>query len=382
MAKGYLQRKKEFEERYFSDFATKSFPRKARKYPLIGNKHRTDFERDSHRILHFPAFRRLRHKTQVFFAPKNDHLCTRMEHALHVASISKTICNILRLNADLANAIALAHDLGHPPFGHRGEYKLTDLCRKGGLPSFKHEAQSFRVVNRFIENNRRLNLTYEVMDGIVCHYGEGFEQELRPDRNKNLNEVNATAARKQCPATLEGCVVRIADRVAYLGRDMEDAIEVGIISRKDVPESVRNGLGRDNGEIIGTLIDDIARESEGVDAIKTSKQVVRCVKDLSDFNYKKIYKSNQLTSQFTYIDRMIEDLFNEFIEVTSKTERGRKNTKNYTEFPYQVFFDFIKSMKYTEDETEGQIVVDYIAHMTDNFALQSFQKIRLFSPPY
>jgi dGTPase len=250
------------------------------------------------------------------------------------------------------------------------------------LPDFKHEAQSFRVADRFIENKKRLNLTYEVMDGVVCHCGEEFEQVLCPDRNKDLSATNTTAARTQRPATLEGCVVRIADRIAYLGRDMEDALEVGIISEKDVPESVRKGLGKDNGEIIGTLIDDVVRESEGFDAIKTSDHVFQCVKELNDFNQREIYQSKQLSSQFPYIDRIIQDLFGKFMEVVSKTERGKKNTKTYSRILYQALFNFIKSMKYTEDETEGQIVVDYLASMTDNSAILSFREIFLFSPPY
>ena len=381
MAKSYLQLKKELEIN-FPDFATKSFPSKTRKKPLSPSKNRTDFERDGHRILHFPAFRRLRHKTQVFFAPKNDHLCTRMEHALHVASISTTICNLLNLNADLANAISLGHDLGHPPFGHHGEDVLKEICKEVGEPEFMHEAQSYRVADRFIENGKSLRLTYETLDGIVCHYGEQYEKELQPDKNKNIQAVNAEAARRQHPATLEGCVVRMADKIAYVGRDLEDAIEVGIISKKDVPTSIKKGLGSSNSEIIGTLIDDVVRESQEIDAIRMSKPVFERLQELTKFNRQNIYESIQIKSQFSIIDRMINDLFYKFMEVISKTERGKNGKKSYPELPYQVLFEFIHGMKYTENESDARIVTDYIAGMTDTFAHRSHNEIFGFSPRF
>jgi dGTPase len=158
-------------EAHFSSYAKRSTDCVGRKRPLELDSHRTEFERDCHRILHSLPFRRLRHKTQVFFAPKNDHICTRMEHALHVASIASTICNHLDLNTTLAEAIALAHDLGHPPFGHLGEKALNKIHKQYKLPCFVHEAQSLRIIDHFKDraHNYTLNLTYEVRDGVVCH---------------------------------------------------------------------------------------------------------------------------------------------------------------------------------------------------------------------
>ncbi|GAI91619.1 unnamed protein product, partial [marine sediment metagenome] len=197
----YLQKVKFLESR-FPKYAKRSTESLGRKYELVEDPFRTPFERDCHRVLHSLPFRRLKHKTQVFFSPRDDHICTRLEHSLHVASISPTICNRLDLNATLAEAIALAHDLGHPPFGHLGEeamIRITDQYNKKNktnkLPHFTHEGQSLRVIDCF-KNSRHepLNLTFEVRDGVVCHYGEINEKFLKPQYKKHIRSVDISAA--------------------------------------------------------------------------------------------------------------------------------------------------------------------------------------------
>lgn len=200
------------EKIYFVKAATLSAKTKGRIKPIAAsrkNPNRTDFQRDCHRILHSLPFRRLKHKTQVFFAPLDDHICTRMEHSLHVASVASTICLRLGLNSTLAEAIGMAHDLGHPPFGHAGEEALKLIHEKYKLPIFKHEAQSLRVIDLFKDklHPEALNLTYEVRDGVVSHSGEKPDKEVRPDIERDIKLVKPDDADHITPATLEGCVV-------------------------------------------------------------------------------------------------------------------------------------------------------------------------------
>jgi len=219
-----------------------------REYPQEPDEFRSEFQRDYTRIIHSRAFRRLRQKTQVFISPRNDHLCTRLEHSLHVASVATTIARALRLNEDLVQAIAVGHDLGHAPFGHAGERVLDVLAKKKDL-SFAHELHGLRVVDKLdspYENHVGLNLTFAVRDGIVCHYGEGFEKELRPDQDKAPSCLTKTVRGQSRPTTLEGCVVRWADKIAYLGRDLEDAITLKLLDEVEVPDEVKTAMGTRN----------------------------------------------------------------------------------------------------------------------------------------
>ena len=368
-------------ENNLSQYAKQSNECKGRKKRLPLSDKRTEFERDTHRILHSLPFRRLKHKTQVFFAPKNDHICTRMEHALHVASISSTICINLDLNVDLAEAIALAHDIGHAPFGHIGETVLTKLSRENALPDFMHEAQSLRVIDRFREKGNTLNLTYEVRDGVVCHCGEKFDQSIKPNRKKNIKDVKPSDAKKQLPATLEGCVVRVADRIAYLGRDFEDAVEAEIVRQNDLPGKVSKNLGKNNSAIIGTLIDDIITNSRYNDSISLSNKVFAGMEAFRSFNEEKIYYSKPVQSQAPRIEGMLRDLFNTFYELVRETKRGKKIRNNYHGDFHGVFFEFLRDMQYSRKETDAQIVIDFLAGMTDNFAIRAFQDLFLISPP-
>ncbi|HDQ14725.1 MAG TPA: HD domain-containing protein, partial [Sediminispirochaeta sp.] len=204
-----------------------------RRYPRQGDE-RGDYFRDTTAIIHSYPFRRLKHKTQVFFSPKNDHICTRIEHVMHVASVAAAICRGLDLDADLAWAIGLGHDLGHTPFGHVGEEIMNDLKRDFG--GFIHELYSLRVVDHLVNYGRGMNLTYAVRDGIVNHCGEKFEQFIRPDFQEK--DLGAIEARDRYPSTWEGTVVRVSDKIAYLGRDLEDAQQLKIIEKADIPEEV------------------------------------------------------------------------------------------------------------------------------------------------
>jgi dGTPase len=303
-----------------------------------------------------------------------------MEHALHVASISSTICDHLGLNADLAEAIALAHDLGHPPFGHIGEQILQKLHRKYHLPPFKHEAQSLRVIDRFKTKGGTLNLTYEVRDGVVCHCGERFLQELCPDRKKDITKVGVNAARRQRPATLEACVVRFADVISYVGRDYEDAVQAKIIDTQ-LPFEITQVLGDTNSRIIGTAIRDIIQNSRRVDAIRMSQEVFLAMKALLRFDIDNIYNNPRIRGQYGRIEGMLSDLFGYFLEVTREIKHANEKKRDYSGSAVDIFHEFLVDMEYSDDEPDAQIVTDFIAGMTDTFAIRTYQELFLVSPP-
>ena len=222
---------------------------------------RAEYFRDQTKIIHSYPFRRLKHKAQVFYAPDNDHICTRMEHVLHVATIAATICRGLNhsgqdwaLDTELAYAIGLGHDLGHAPFGHEGEKELA--AKLGAPKAFMHELNSYRVVEHLANHGQGLNLTYAVKDGIICHNGEDFNQNgLKP--SPAANDLENIRERAYMPCTYEGCIVRLSDKIAYLGRDVEDAVTAGFITKKDLPKSTAKALGESNTDIISNLIADV-----------------------------------------------------------------------------------------------------------------------------
>lgn len=235
------------------------------------------YYRDQTAIIHSRPFRRLKHKTQVFFSPDDDHVCTRIEHVLHVASIAATICRGLnskeksnwKLNEDLAYSIGLGHDLGHTPFGHAGESELFRLL--GRENAFIHEINSYRVVEKLTNHGKGLNLTYAVKDGILCHNGEKFERSIKPDQKvKKLDEIKD---RKNLPSTYEGCIVRFSDKIAYLGRDVEDAIIAGFIAQEDIPNEIKSQIGTSNGEIIDYLVQDLIENSHEEDISFSEKSI-------------------------------------------------------------------------------------------------------------
>jgi len=376
-------------EAHFALYAKRSTDSLGRKIPLSDDPFRTPFERDSHRVLHSLPFRRLKHKTQVFFSPKDDHICTRIEHSLHVSSISSTLCKRLDLNPTLAEAIAIAHDLGHPPFGHLGENAMKRIQAKYSkqndsykLPPFKHEAQSLRVIDTFQNNlHEPLNLTYEVRDGVVCHWGEPNEQSLKPQYKKDLQSVDVTAARKQRPATIEGCVTRMADTISYLGRDFEDAYMADLISPESLSPDIRSTLAPDttkniNSQIIGTLINDLVDNSRGHDYLQFSNTVFDALKAMKDFNYQNIYLHPKLAGQENRIHLILSELFAYFLDILEDNSKYNKIIDGpQLDYPCAVFASFLQDMGYPSDTNKAQIVTDFIVGMTDNFALMCFQDL-------
>lgn len=339
----------------------------------VGEDVRSPYYRDTTAILHSSPFRRLKHKTQVFFAPSNDHICTRMEHVLHVASIATSICRAMGLNDELAWAIGIGHDLGHTPFGHIGERILSEIMEKKGYTAFQHEINSLRVVD-FLSH---LNLTYAVRDGIVSHCGEHFMRSIEPDFTvKDMSNITTKIGIR--PATWEGCVVRFSDQIAYLGRDFEDASRLGIIHPDDAPELCKKVLGRTNGEIINTLVEDVITNSEKEGLISFSEPVYEAIKLMKDFNYRHIYLSPMLEGYETYFRRLI-NLIYEYL--TDLFERNGFEGSLYMKEGNMLsagFYNYITEKKDAYLEHDGsmdRVVFDYIAGMSDNFCLDCGNEI-------
>ena len=366
---------------YINKYATRSTETKGRLMPEELDATRTPFERDGHRIMHSLPFRRLRHKTQVFFFPRNDHICTRLEHSLHVSSISQTIARCLNLNVELVDAIAKGHDLGHAPFGHHGEDVLDELCRKSGLcKKFQHEPHSLRVVQRLAtipgRDSAGLNLTFEVCDGIVSHYGEKQERRLEPDRSKSFSGLSETKRGKTLPPTLEACVVRFADRMAYLGRDFEDAIMANLVQREDLPPAIASVLGRNNGEMIRTMVSDIVEiyqaKEEEVDAVEVSDKVHKAMGALLQFNNERIYKHPRVDRYKKHVKGMLESIWHALLQ------HAKPDCPDADEQVYRDLDAFRIQMGYKSETKPQQIVLDFIAGMTDNYALRAYDQ--LFKP--
>ena len=338
---------------------------------------RSAYYRDTTAIIHSSPFRRLKHKTQVFFAPSNDHICTRIEHVLHVASIASAICQGLHLNTDLAWAIGMGHDLGHTPFGHVGERIINDLMEKRGLTHFEHELNSLRIVEFLALNGKGLNLTYAVRDGIVSHNGEYFLQTIIPEHKvKNFKEI--TTRKHLIPSTWEGVVVRFSDQIAYLGRDFEDACRLSVIDKKQLPPIVSKTLGDTNSKIIDTLVQDLITHSDSEKGLTFSNEIFRAVEEFKTFNYEKIYLSPMLKGYKDYFTRLISlivdylyDLFTRF-EFDSSLYAQEKNMLSVG------FSNYLADMKdeYQRfDGTYDRVIFDYIAGMSDNFALDCADEI-------
>jgi len=341
---------------------------------------RGDYFRDQAAILHSHDFRRLKRKTQVFFDPENAHICTRIEHVLHVSSIAATICRALGLDVDLASAIGMGHDIGHPPFGHPGEAVLHELLADIG--GFRHETHGLRVVDELADGGRGLNLTYAVRDGIVCHCGERWEQSIRP--GEQTRDLTTLCTRALYPSTWEGCVVRISDKIAYLGRDMEDAVTARIISASDVPRGATERLGSTNSEIINTLVLDVIATAEVTGEIGFSDQRHEGVLALKDFNYARIYNAPPLRAYGAHcretLRRVTEHLLQSF-------ERRGLDPREYAGSPLVVDRSFGRyvgrmapALERRGDPAPLRLIGDYVAGMTDDFALRAFEELVLPRP--
>lgn len=292
---------------------------------------RTDYQRDRDRILHSKAFRRLKHKTQVFISPEGDHYRTRLTHALEVAQIARTIARALRLNEDLTEAIALGHDLGHTPFGHAGEHILNEI-HPGG---FKHNEQSLRVVD-ILEDGKGLNLTYEVRDGILKHTGD-----IEPE-------------------TLEGRIVRFSDKIAYINHDIDDAIRGGILQISSIPSDCLEVLGYTHNQRINTMIKDIINESMDKNDIKMSSRVWDATFKLRQFMFDNVYIGSAAKVEEKKAKNIIKGLYEYYIQ-------------NPEEIPVM---DYVK----VENPSIERRVCDYIAGMSDRYAINKFTELFIPSP--
>lgn len=338
---------------------------------------RGSYYRDTTAIIHSSPFRRLKHKTQVFYAPSNDHICTRMEHVLHVASIASTICRPLGLDTELAWAIGMGHDLGHTPFGHTGEKIISSLSVERGLPPFEHEINSLRAVDFLSNNGSGLNLTYAVRDGIVSHNGESLNKRIIPTFKKK--DMKSLASRSGLiPATYEGVVVRFSDTIAYLGRDFEDASRLGIVNSDDLPEIVKNRLGTTNSKIITALVNDLIQGADEDNGIGFSDYVFEAVESFSEFNYQKIYRSkimNGYTEYFSRLINLIIDYLEKLYSSFGLEEEGYLEERNMLAAG---FYSHMKEMYPVYMEKEGsdrRMIMDYVAGMTDNFCLDCANEI-------
>lgn len=317
----------DYEKLYLSEYAVRSDSTKGRKKVIEPCPLRTEFQRDRDRILHSKAFRRLKHKTQVFLSPEGDHYRTRLTHTLEVSQIARTIARALRLNEDLTEAIALGHDIGHTPFGHAGEKVLNNLNPKG----FTHNQHSIRVVEVLENDGEGLNLTYEVLDGILCHRADGK------------------------PSTLEGMVVSYADRIAYINHDIEDAVSAGLIKESDIPNELSAYLGDSKSKRISKLIKDIVANSEGKPVVQPSEKCMAALSELRRFMFDKVYSNNAAKEEEKKAVFILTELYNYF----------KANPDNLPEL-------YIDLLKTCDIDT---VVTDYLASMTDRYCLKVFNKI-------
>lgn len=316
------------EKEYLSPYAVLSMNSKGRLKPEEQCDIRPVFQRDRDRILHCKSFRRLKDKTQVFLIPEGDHYRTRLTHTLEVSQNARTIAKALRMNEDLVEAIALGHDLGHTPFGHAGERALNAVCPLG----FEHSEQSLRTVDVLEKDGAGLNLTYEVRDGILNHQIKGH------------------------PSTLEGQIVRISDKIAYIHHDMDDAIRAGILTEADVPREIAEVIGYTTGERLDHFIHDLVMTSSGTGEIKMSEPVAKAMKDLRQFMFERLYQNPEAKSEEGKAVMLMETLYNYYLH----------------------HIDLLPSellAMVNQGEARERVVCDHLAGMTDRFAIAKYEEI-------
>lgn len=339
----------------------------------VDDEIRPAFYHDTDRIIHAPSYTRYLNKTQVFSFTKNDHLSKRIIHVQLVSKIARTIGRALNLNEDLIEAIALGHDIGHTPIGHVGEAILNEISKRELGEIFAHNVQGVRVYKDLENNQKGWNLSIQVLDGILCHNGELLSNIYNPV-TKTIDSFieeyeacykNEKILRQLRPMTLEGCVVRISDIIGYIGRDIEDAIEIGVIDREDIPKNIVEVLGTTNKSIVNTLIRDIITNSMEKPYIKMSGEVYQAICDLKKFNYQNIYYKANSKEKIEFYRRGMNALYNQCLkEIKSKD-------KNST--IYQVYLKNA-SKEYLRNTDPRRVAIDYIAGMTDEFFLESVPK--------
>jgi dGTPase len=332
--------------------------------------YRQVFSVDVDRILHSRAYTRYIDKTQVFYLIRHDHITHRVLHVQLVSKIARTIGRSLGLNEDLIEAIALGHDIGHTPFGHDGERFLSELCRSSGIGYFQHNVQSVQFLDKVELKGKGWNLCLQTLDGILCHDGEIHDQVLKPDRTKTFETLEEELCAKKAdpatalmPMTLEGCVVRMADTISYIGRDIEDAIRLKLIKRSDLPADCVDVLGNTNGTIVYRLVSDIINNSFQNSHIAFSPEVSEALKDLKDFNLENIYMNPKIKKYTATIKKLFGILFGQYIEDIE--------TKNRSSVIFKGFLEDM-SENYIENHCKEEIVRDFIAGMTDHYFLRQF----------
>lgn len=333
----------ERETRALSSAACLSRDSRGRMRPEAECDIRTAFQRDRDRIIHSKTFRRLKHKTQVFLAPTGDHYRTRLTHVLEVSQIARTIAVALRLNGHLTEAIALGHDLGHTPFGHAGESALNDLYPEG----FRHYNQSLRVVDILEKKGQGLNLTFEVRDGISKH-------------SKGRREI-LPADTSELPCTMEGKVVRVADIIAYVNHDLDDALRAGIIQPRQLPDDIIMILGATSSQRIGTMVKDLIYSTlrNGTRMLTMTPEIINAITELRAFLYKNVYETSRVHNDFTKAIKILRELYDHFLEDDSNWE---------------------KVIDYPADTPRQRMVCDFIAGMTDRYAMNLYAKVFLPKP--
>lgn len=314
------------EKETLSPYATLSVNTKGREVPEKNCELRTEFQRDRDRIIHCKAFRRLKHKTQVFLSPESDHYRTRLTHTLEVSQIARTIARALRFNEDLTEAIALAHDLGHTPFGHAGERALNSLYKEG----FTHFEQSVRVCRIIEKTGKGLNLTHEVLDGIINH------------------------TRGDWASTPEGRIVRFSDRIAYINHDIDDAVAAGVITEEDIPLNIRHVLGFSKSQRIDTLVKSVVVNTEKTD-VKMDKRTAEAYESLHKFLFDTVYRNPVVKHEETKVDGIVSGIYDYLIKNPDKLDNE---------------YNIIR-----EREGIERAAVDYIAGMTDHFAVMTYSNI-------
>jgi len=338
-----------------------------RRKPEVNKSFRSEFALDRDRILYSGAYRRYHGKTQVFsFSNQFDEEMTnRNLHTTYVSQISRSIAKILGLNLELVEAIALAHDLGHAPFGHDGERALSMLCQHHNIGYFNHNIESLHIVDNISRNGEGLNLTFQVRDGILSHDGEVHDTKLVPQRSKYEDDLKEYIQSKKegknaqmMPTTLEGCVVRISDTIAYIGQDIEDAIRFNILTWDDIPEDCRNYLGDRNGKIIDSLVKAVIVNSYDNDYICFDEETSFYLKKLKTFNYERIYLDKNVKKSIRNIEITMGILFEKYMfDVASANQNSR------------IFKHFLakKNERYLGSYSNPEKVRDYIATMTDRY---------------
>lgn len=331
------------------------------------------FFHDTDKIIHSLAYTRYIDKTQVFYLFENDHITHRVLHVQFVSKIARVIGRCLKLNEDLIEAIALGHDIGHTPFGHDGERFLDEICKTKGIGHFYHNAQGVKLLQQIENKGNGLNLSLQVLDGILAHNGEMLEAKYMPAWQKSWEDFEEEYSKcfqkkdyfkKIKPMTLEACVVRISDIIAYIGRDFEDAIAVRLINRNSLPKDIAKIIGNSNDKIINTLVLDLINNSYGKKYIMLSTDKFNALMDFKEFNYEKIYKNIEIKTE----EEKIKNIFKELFALYLKDIK----TKNKESIIFKGFLDNMCE-KYKNDNPVERQVIDFLSGMTDDFLINQFK---------